>query len=136
MAPNRVSGLVVKTVTWFPLRSKFTSAPVDFPIQLVWSSLIDSGQSRGARSSMRRCEYFVMRSIHCLSGRRSTVWPLAFHSSTSSFARTVPRSGDQLTGASEMNARRCSLISSWLSPFASSWEMGLAFLSISQKYEL
>lgn len=73
---------------------------------------MDSGQSSGPRSSIRRCEYLVMRSIHCLSGRRSTVWPLAFHSSTSSLARTVPRSGDQLTGASEIKARRSSSICS------------------------
>ena len=77
-----------------------TSAPSLLPIQFFWSSLMPSGQSRESSSSMRRWAYLVMRSIHWRSGRRSTLWPLAFHSSTSSLASTVPRSGDHQTGVS------------------------------------
>ena len=54
----------------------------NLPIQFSCSSLTDVGQSSGSSSSTRRCAYLVIRNIHCRRGRRSTVCPLDFHSST------------------------------------------------------
>ena len=129
VAPNSVSGRVVKTSsatvvapsavvappaaveptatvepsttgTW-----KETLAPEDRPIQLRCISFTGSGQSRRSRSSTNRSEYLVMRIIHWDRLRLNTgKLPRSDRPSavTSSLARTVPKPGHQLTGASEV----------------------------------
>ncbi len=107
VAPNRVSGRVVKTSRPASDRStgNVTRAPWLRPIQLRCMSLTFSGQSTRSRSSARRSAYAVMRIIHWRrfflktgklprSERPSLV--------TSSLDSTVPSPGAQLTGASEV----------------------------------
>ena len=103
VAPNSVSGLVVNTSMSPAGEAKRTDAPVLRPIQLRCMFLIESGQSSRSRSAISRSAYAVMRIIHCWSGRRKTgKLPRSERPSevTSSFARTVPRPGHQLTSAS------------------------------------
>src|SRR5450631_4037687 len=115
VAPNRVSGRVVKTSIASVLdpsatgTRKDTLAPDERPIQLRCISLTGSGQSSRSRSSTSRSEYLVIRIIHWdrfllntgklpRSERPSVV--------TSSLARTVPSPGHQFTGASLVYANR------------------------------
>ena len=120
MAPNRVSGRVVKTsmpvpgaagtpTASGPVRppsastGKVTRAPWLRPIQLRCMILTFSGQSTRSRSSASRSEYAVMRIIHWRRLRRNTgKLPRSERPSlvTSSLESTVPRPGHQLTGAS------------------------------------
>ncbi len=109
VAPNSVSGRVVKTSIGSTSVGNPTVAPVDRPIQLRCISLIDSGQSIPSRSAISRSAYAVMRSIHWRSGRRNTgKFPRSDRPSavTSSLDSTVPSPGHQLTGDSCTNARR------------------------------
>ncbi len=113
VAPNRVSGRVVKTVILADPIGKSTCAPWERPIQLRCISLTGSGQSSVSRSSTRRSPYWVMRIIHCFRLRLKTgKLPRSERPSgvTSSLDSTVPRPGHQLTGASLMYARRWSSI--------------------------
>ena len=54
VAPNSVSGRVVNTVIGPAGDGKWTSAPVERPIQLRWIVFSESVQSRWSRSSIRR----------------------------------------------------------------------------------
>jgi hypothetical protein len=54
VAPNRVSGRVVNTVSGPASVGKSTRAPWERPIQLRCMTLIGSGQSSVSRSSIRR----------------------------------------------------------------------------------
>ena len=106
MAPNSVSGRVVKTSipAGAPTTSNRTRAPSDRPIQLRCIALTESGQSSRSRSAASRSAYAVIRIIHCFRLRRNTgKFPRSLRPSavTSSFASTVPSPGHQLTGASE-----------------------------------
>ena len=99
VAPNIVSGLVVNTFTACASSTlKDISAPSDLPIQCFCISFVEAGHSTNSKSFKSLSAYFVMRIIHCRMGLRSTVYPLSFHSSTSSLARTVPNSSHQFTG--------------------------------------
>jgi hypothetical protein len=106
VAPNRVSGRVVKTrMVAFSTAgtSKSTSAPCDRPIQLRCMSLTGSGQSTSSRSSSRRSAYAVMRICHWRRLRWNTgKLPRSLRPSavTSSLDSTVPSAGHQLTGDS------------------------------------
>ena len=103
VAPNRVSGRVVKTVIVPAGDAKWTFAPVERPIQLRCIVLIASDQSSSSRSSMSRSAYAVIRIIHCRMFRLNTgKLPRSERPSavTSSLATTVPSPGHQLTGAS------------------------------------
>src|SRR5450830_2123645 len=97
VAPNSVSGRVVKTVSASsrPCSPKSTSAPSLRPIQLVCMSLICSGQSIVPRSSSRRCAYSVMRRYHCSRFFLVTSLPQRQHlpCSTCSLARMVLQLG-------------------------------------------
>ena len=68
-------------------------------LQLRRRPSLDQGISS---SSISRSAYAVMRNIHCRIGRLTTGNPPTslLPSMTSSFARTVPRSGHQFTGTS------------------------------------
>ncbi|PFG37845.1 leucyl-tRNA synthetase-like protein [Flavimobilis soli] len=105
VAPNRVSGRVVKTSTSLPpWTSNRTLAPCERPIQLRCIALTLSGQSMSSRSSARRSAYAVMRMFHWRRLRWKTgKLPRSDRPSavTSSFARTVPSPGHQFTGDSE-----------------------------------
>jgi hypothetical protein len=109
VAPNSVSGRVVKTVIapWpSPPTSpteKSTRAPSDRPIQLRCCSLIASGQSSRSRSASSRSPYAVIRIIHWRSFDLNTgKLPRSERPSavTSSLDSTVPRPGHQLTETS------------------------------------
>jgi hypothetical protein len=107
VAPNSVSGRVVKTSTWASgsvATGKRTCAPSDRPIQLRCMALTLSGQSIVSRSSTRRSAYAVIRMFHWRRLRWNTgKFPRSERPSavTSSLASTVPSPGHQLTGASE-----------------------------------
>ena len=104
VAPNNVSGRVVKTVIGPAGEGKSTRAPWLRPIQLRCIVFNESDHSRTSRSSMRRSAYAVMRIIHWRMLRLNTgKLPRSLRPSavTSSLATTVPRPGHQLTGASE-----------------------------------
>ena len=104
VAPNRVSGRVVKTLNGCSDSvGKAMVAPIERPIQLRCMVLTDSGQSIRSRSSSRRSAYAVIRIFHWVRVRVKTgKFPRSLRRSavTSSLARTVPRPGHQLTGAS------------------------------------
>jgi hypothetical protein len=109
-----VSGRVVKTVITSSPTGKSTCAPRERPIQLRCIILTGSGQSSVSRSSTRRSPYAVIRIIHCFRLRWKTgKLPRSLRPSgvTSSLASTVPSPGHQLTGASDMYARRWASIS-------------------------
>ena len=104
VAPNSVSGRVVKTSMSESPAENSTSAPTERPIQLRCMALTLSGQSSTSRSSSNRSEYAVMRIIHCRNRFRNTgKLPRSLRPSevTSSLASTVPRPGHQLTIESE-----------------------------------
>jgi hypothetical protein len=104
VAPNTVSGRVVKTRIGPAPVGKSMCAPVERPIQLRCIVLTDSGQSIFSRSSSSRSPYAVIRIIHCFRTRLKTgKLPRSLRPSavTSSLASTVPRPGHQFTGASE-----------------------------------
>ena len=84
-------------------RGTFTAAN---PISL--QSLYRLLQSSPSSSSNNRSAYAVIRNIHWRIGRRTTGNPPTslLPSTTSSFARTVPSSGHQFTGASVTYASR------------------------------
>ena len=105
LAPNRVSGRVVKTSSRSarPAMRKRITAPSDRPIQFACMARTDSGQrSRPASESSRSSAKSEMRNIHCGRLRRSTSAPdrQPLPSITCSLASTVRSTGSQFTCAS------------------------------------
>ena len=105
VAPCRVSGRVVNTVTWGPSSIwKSTWAPSERPIQLRCIASTRSGQwpVSWSMSSSRASAYSVMRKYHWFRVRLVTSVPQRSQrpSTTCSFASTVWSCGHQLTGES------------------------------------
>ena len=108
VAPNRVSGRVVKTRISSPpgvcalgAEVKTISPPSDRPIQFVCWTLIGSGQSMPLKSSSSSA-YLVIRKNHCSRSRFSTSAPQRQQrrSGPSTCSRaSVPSFGHQSTGA-------------------------------------
>ncbi len=112
MAPNSVSGRVVKTETASgspascPTMGKRISAPSLRPIQFSCALRVVSDQSMCFRFSSSLPAYWVILKNHWLRNLISTAVPQRSHSppTTCSLASTVLQLGHQLTAASFFSA--------------------------------